>query len=165
MVDAPLADECRRLQHEVAEALKRFGIGRGIYAYEVDGYGNQHFMDEANVPNLLALPYSGYGTPGDPVYVKTRQTVLSDANPWFFSGRYAHGIGGPHTGVKRVWPLAITMQALTSTSDHEIHECLAMLLRTDADRIRCTRRWIRIIPKPIPGRGSRGRTACSGEPS
>ena len=30
-----------------------------VLAYEVDGFGNQLFMDDANVPSLLALPYLG----------------------------------------------------------------------------------------------------------
>ncbi|WP_209022126.1 glycoside hydrolase family 125 protein, partial [Helcococcus ovis] len=44
-----------------------------IYAYEVDGLGNQLFMDDANVPSLLSLPYLGYISKNDDIYLNTRK--------------------------------------------------------------------------------------------
>ena len=37
-----------------------------IYAFEVDGFGNHHLMDDANVPSLIALPYLGDVKVNDP---------------------------------------------------------------------------------------------------
>ncbi len=103
-----------------------------IYAYEVDGFGNALFMDDANVPSLLALPYLGAVELSDPVYQATRRFVLSEDNPYFFRGVAAEGIGGPHVGLDMVWPLGITMRALTSTNDGEILHCLRMLKTSNA---------------------------------
>ena len=30
-----------------------------MFAYEVDGFGSAYFMDDANIPSLLSLPYLG----------------------------------------------------------------------------------------------------------
>ena len=90
-------------------------------------------MDDANVPSLLSLPYLGYLPRRDPVYQHTRAYVLSNAtNPWFFSGAAGEGVGSPHTGAGTVWPMAVIMRALTSTSDDEVRECLATLKRAAA---------------------------------
>jgi uncharacterized protein len=101
-----------------------------VYAYEVDGFGNQLLMDDANVPSLLSLPYLGCCSPNDPVYRRTRALILSSENPYFFRGEAGEGIGGPHVGVNMIWPLGIIMRALTSTEDREIIYCLRMLKRT-----------------------------------
>ena len=45
----------------------------------------------------------------------TRRFVLSDRNPYFFRGKYAQGDGSPHTPHGYVWPLALIVQALTSS--------------------------------------------------
>jgi meiotically up-regulated gene 157 (Mug157) protein len=87
-------------------------------------------MDDANVPSLLALPYLDCVSANDPEYKNTRSFVLSEDNPYFFRGKAAEGIGGPHTGLNMIWPLAIIMRGLTTTNDKEVADCLAMLKRT-----------------------------------
>ena len=132
-----LASECRALADEVETALKQYAIydhpkyGK-IYAYEVDGFGNQLLMDDANVPSLLAMAYLGDVSVNDPIYQNTRRFVWSEDNPYFFRGRAGEGIGGPHVGYDMVWPMSIMMRAFTSTDDREIQECLQMLVDTDA---------------------------------
>jgi hypothetical protein len=89
-------------------------------------------MDDANVPNLLSLPYLGYATSSDPLYRNTRSFSLSHANPWYHEGRYAKGIGGPHVGENKIWPMGLIMQALTSRDDTEILACLRVIKNTHA---------------------------------
>jgi uncharacterized protein len=57
---------------------------------------------------------------------------LSDRNPYFFKGTAASGVGGPHEGLNMIWPMALIAQALTSTKDEEIHQCLLWLKTTHA---------------------------------
>jgi meiotically up-regulated gene 157 (Mug157) protein len=135
--DASFARQCLDLADEVEDAVRSFAQGDHIhygtvYAYEVDGFGNQLFMDDANIPSLLSLPYLGCCAATDPVYQNTRRFVLSEDNPYFFRGTAAEGIGGPHVGLHMVWPLGIIMRALTSTDDAEILHCLRMLRTTHA---------------------------------
>jgi meiotically up-regulated gene 157 (Mug157) protein len=125
------------LAHEVRAALDTYGKARHakhnlIYAYEVDGFGNQLFMDDANAPSLLSLPYFGCCDVDDATYLNTRAFVLSEDNPYFFRGRVGEGIGGPHIGLNMIWPLGIIMRALTSREDREILFCLKMLKTTHA---------------------------------
>ncbi len=132
-----LAIECRALAEEVSNALETYALAshprRGsIYAYEVDGFGNALFMDDANSPNLLSLPYLGWCDRKDPTYLRTRDFVLSPDNPWFRAGSAAQGVGSPHTPGRRIWPLSIIMRGLTSENDLEIAQCLRALARTDA---------------------------------
>lgn len=135
--DTAFATDCLALADEVEAALRAHAVvdhpTRGkVWAYEVDGYGGRMFMDDANVPSLLSLPYLGWCAPDDEIYRRTRALVLSDDNPWFHRGRAAEGIGSPHTPQPRIWPIAIIMRALTSTDDAEIATALTQLTRTDA---------------------------------
>jgi meiotically up-regulated gene 157 (Mug157) protein len=136
--DAQFAQECRDLANEVGAALAahaqiKNGDSGEIWAFEVDGYGNQLFMDDANIPGLLSLPYLGCCNTNDPVYQRTRRLVLSENNPYFFQGAAASGVGGPHEGLDMIWPMAIIVQALTSTDDTEIRQCLQWLKTTHAN--------------------------------
>jgi len=132
-----LAKECTDLSSEVTVALQKYAIynhpkfGK-IYAFEVDGFGNQLLMDDANVPSLLALGYLGDVEINDPIYQNTRNFVWSDSNPYFFKGTAGEGIGGPHVGYDMIWPMSIMMKAFTSTNDAEIKTCIEMLMNTDA---------------------------------
>ena len=135
--DQPFARECQELEHEVRGAIEIYGKARHpkhnlIYAYEVDGFGNQLFMDDANSPSLLSLPYFGCCAADDVTYLNTRAFVLSEDNPYFFRGRAGEGVGGPHVGLNMIWPLGITMRALTSRDEREILSCLRMLKTTHA---------------------------------
>lgn len=132
------AAECRSLANEVEEALHKYAVythpkyGK-IYAFEVDGFGNQYIMDDANVPSLLGLPYLGALEKSDPIYQNTRKFVWSKDNPYFFEGKAGYGIGGPHIGYDMIWPMSIIMHALTSSNDEEIRQDLRMLRDTDGD--------------------------------
>ena len=132
-----LAKECTTLADEVEKALKKYAVynhpkyGK-IYAFEVDGFGNQLLMDDANVPSLIALPYLGDVKVSDPIYQNTRKFVWSEDNPYFFKGTVGEGIGGPHIGYDMIWPMSIMMKAFTSQDDQEIKDCVKMLINTDA---------------------------------
>ncbi len=133
--DNGLATQAQLLATEVATALNAHAKARHlnygeVFAYEVDGYGNRLFMDDANVPSLLSLPYLGCVPADDPVYLNTRRLVLSLDNPYFFRGKAAEGVGGPHVGLGMVWPLSIIMRGLTSTKEEEIAGCLVALKKS-----------------------------------
>lgn len=136
--DSAFAKECLALSKEVQEAINKYAIvnhpkyGK-VYAFEVDGFGNQYLMDDSNVPSLLALPYLGCMPVSDPVYQNTRKLIWSNDNPYFFKGKAGEGIGGPHVGYDMIWPMSLTMKAMTSSDDKEIKTCLTTLRNTDAD--------------------------------
>ena len=153
-----LAHECWSLANEVAGALKKHATYKhpkygNIYAFEVDGFGNRLLMDDANVPSLLAMAYLGDVDLNDRVYQNTRRFVWSEDNPYFFKGKVAEGIGGPHVGYDMIWPMSIMMKAFTSRDDAEIKWCIETLMRTDAgtgfmhesfhkdDASKFTRKW------------------------
>ena len=131
------AAECTDLAAEVEGALKQYAVvdhpkyGK-IYAFEVDGFGNRLLMDDANVPSLLGMGYLGDVDLNDPIYQNTRRFVWSEDNPWFFRGKAAEGIGGPHIGYHMVWPMSIMMRCFTSQDDEEIRWCMRTLMKTDA---------------------------------
>lgn len=133
--DEELAAKCTALADEVENVIKKYAVvdhpefGK-IYAFEVDGFGNALLMDDANVPSLLALPYLGDVDVDDPVYRNTRRFVWSTSNPYFFKGKAAEGIGGPHVGYDMIWPMSIMMKAFTSTDDAEIKQCIETLMTT-----------------------------------
>ena len=127
---AALAAEAHALAMQVQGALDALGTP---WPYEVDGHGNQLFIDDANVPSLLSLPYLGACGADDARYRRTRAAILGPSNPFYTQGPAGHGVGSPHTGPGTVWPLGLVVQALTSNDDAEILGCLAQLKATHAD--------------------------------
>jgi meiotically up-regulated gene 157 (Mug157) protein len=136
--DEKIAAEMEALAMEVRQALQKYAIiehetyGK-VLAYEVNGMGSYHLMDDASIPSLLAMPYLGAMSMSDPVYLNTRKMVLSADNPFFYKGKVAQGVGGPHIGKNMVWPMSIIARALTSTDEAEIKQCLAMLQKSHGD--------------------------------
>jgi meiotically up-regulated gene 157 (Mug157) protein len=131
--DEALAGRASSLAEGISNAIKRYGVvseprcGGTIYAYEVDGHGRFVIYDDANLPSLLGAPLLSQVSVDDPVYRRTRSCVLSSRNRYFFSGRYASGVGSPHTPAGYVWPLALMARALTSTDRAEILDQLRFL--------------------------------------
>ena len=135
--DKTFAKKCETLAGEVEAAIEKYAIVEhpkygNVYAYEVDGFGNTTYMDDTNVPSLLALPYLSCVDRNDRIYQNTRKLIWSEDNPYFFKGKAAEGIGGPHVGYDMVWPMSITVRALTSSDDQEIKWCVKTLRDTDA---------------------------------
>lgn len=136
--DEQMETEARRLKEQIREAVERegkvyteeFGM---IYAYEVDGYGMYNLMDDANVPSLLAMEYLGY--PADKETAEnTRRYILSDGNPYYYSGVKASGVGSPHTPSGYIWHIAMAVQGLTSESREEKLAVLKNMASTTGGR-------------------------------
>jgi meiotically up-regulated gene 157 (Mug157) protein len=135
--DADLAAKAGALRDQIEAGIQQHGIvehprfGR-IYAYETDGFGNYNLMDDANVPSLLSIPYLGYRAAADEIYQHTRCFVLSHGNPYFHDGRYARGVGSPHTPAGYIWHIALAMQGLTASSRAEQDDLVRMIVDTTA---------------------------------
>lgn len=141
--DELLKEKSNKLQEEIHFGITEHGIvdhpkyGR-IYAFEVDGLGNSLLMDDANVPNLLSIPYIGYQY-DEEVYANTKRFILSDDNPTFHKGEFdrmkIEGIGSPHN-LKRIpneiWPMGLIMQGLVSDDRNEKVEIVDKLLLASA---------------------------------
>ena len=155
--DEEMAKEAARLRKQVREAVEKEGkidteeFGT-IYAYETDGYGMYQLMDDANVPSLLAMEYLGY--PAEPQAAEnTRRFILSDANPFYYKGIKAAGVGSAHTPTGYIWHIAMAMQGLTSKSREEKRKILEKMVSTTGgkgvmhegffcdDDTRYTREW------------------------
>lgn len=163
-----LVNEGLVLMDTLLKAILQYGVihhpgyGSKVFAYEVDGFGNYLLMDDANVPSLLSLRYLAPEIGSDLAsssqlfriaYSNSRAVVLSNRNPFFFKGKIAEGIGGPHVGMDMIWPMSIIMRAITSTNDVEIKQCIQTLKTTHAgtgfmhesfhkdDASKYTRKW------------------------
>jgi len=135
--DAAAAQDCLVLAAEVQAALDAHGKmpdGQGgeVWAYEVDGYGNAIFMDDANVPSLCGLALLGAADRADPLFRRSAALAWSRRNPYFFEGSAAQGIGGPHVGMDMIWPMSIIVHARNSDDDATIRQCLKWLKATHA---------------------------------
>ena len=137
--DEALAAEAASLKKEIHDAIESMAIvdnyyyGR-VYAYEVDGYGQYMLMDDANVPSLLAMDYLGYEADDRQVVENTRNFVLSCANPYYYEGSCAKGVGSQHTKPGYIWHIALAIQGLTSKTKEEKLAILNTMKNTDAGK-------------------------------
>ncbi|MBK7096267.1 MAG: glycoside hydrolase family 125 protein [Saprospiraceae bacterium] len=135
--EGKMANESNELKLTVKKALDRYAVLEHpdygmIIPYEINGFGSFNFMDDANVPSLLSLPYLNCLNSGDQLYLNTRKYVLSANNPFYFRGTAAEGTGSPHTSTGNIWPMSIIMRGLTSNDKTEIKHCITTLLKTHA---------------------------------
>ena len=135
--DNALKEKAKKLQKEIDDGIQKYGKvhkeGYGeIYAYETDGNGNYIFMDDANVPSLLSIPYIEYRDRDDEIYKNTRKFILSSNNKYYYEGKVAKGIGSPHTPVDYIWHISLSMEGLTTNNKDEINEMVSLLRKTDA---------------------------------
>ena len=136
--DPKQAERAKNLREAIEKGIKEHAIvknaaGEEIYAYEVDGFGNALIMDDANVPSLLAAPYLGFCDFEDPLYQRTRATVLSDENPYYYSGRETAGIGSPHTPENYIWHISLAVEGLTHPDQKVKEQILNLLVETDGN--------------------------------
>lgn len=137
-IQSPCADKAKKLCADIEKGIAEFATVKTenfgtIYAFETDGLGNHNLMDDANVPSLLSLPYLGYCAEDDPLYLNTRRFVLSGANPYYFEGTAAKGIGSPHTPNGYIWHIGLIMEALTTSDKATAQRIFKTLRATTAD--------------------------------
>lgn len=121
----------QRVESAIARlAVLPTGYGR-MYAYEIDGLGHAKFMDDANMPSLLSMPLTGF-VYDTQAYKHTRAFVLSPGNPYYYHGRYAEGVGSPHTPANFVWPMSLVVQYRTASSEPERGKIVRELVDSDA---------------------------------
>lgn len=138
----PLIAKMKKLQADILKGIEEFAtledeMGNRYYTYEVDGLGNHLFMDDANVPSLLSLPFLGFCQEDDPIYQATRNKILSHENPYYYAGQVLKGIGSPHTPPRHVWPISLAMEGLTSTDLGLIKNQLQVISETDGGTCQC----------------------------
>ena len=142
--DEVLKNKANKLREEIHFGIQEHGIvdhskyGK-IYAFEVDGLGNSLLTDDANIPNLLSIPYLGYEY-DEEVYANTKRFILSDDNPTFHKGEFnrikIEGLGSSHN-LKlipdEIWPMGMIMQGLVSKDIKEKVEIVEKLLQASAN--------------------------------
>jgi hypothetical protein len=133
------------------------GSAAKIYAYEVDGLGNQLLdFDDPNWPSLVSIPLLGWQGYDHTIYQATRTRLLSKINQYWFEGQHFRGMGSPHTEYGMAWALGTLSEALTATDPEERAEKLRLLLKLQCGDglmhesinvdvpARCTRRWFEV---------------------
>ena len=101
-----------------------------FFAFEIDGFGNYYFMDEAGYPNLISLPFFGFLSNEDEIYKTTRKKILSSRNPYYIKGKFGDGLSSSHGNRKYIWTLFTIMRGLTSNDKNEVEECLNLLVNS-----------------------------------
>jgi meiotically up-regulated gene 157 (Mug157) protein len=135
--DEALHKEIVMLKESIQKGIDRYAIVETedfgeVYAYEVDGKGNYLLMDDANVPSLLSMPYFHYCDKDNLLYKNTRNLILSKTNPYYYEGKFAKGIGSPHTPMNYIWHIALSIQGITAAEKSEQEQILDYFERTDA---------------------------------
>ena len=144
--DDALADRAERAAggHR-ATGIARHGVvdhpaTGAVYAYEVDGLGGALADGRRQHAEPAVAAARGLVRRRRPAYLATRAAAAQPGQPVLLQ-RYGGepGIGSPHTPPGHVWPIALAVQALTSTSAEDRRALLDLLRDTTRrHRRRCT---------------------------
>jgi uncharacterized protein len=128
-LDQDASEDVLLLQENIDKGIQKYGIVEhpdfgNIYAYETDGLGNYVFLDQADFPSLLSIPYLGYVPVEDLIYQNTRRFIFSKKNPNFIQGRFVSGLGETNEGKSHISPISIIMRGFTTEDPLEIEQVL-----------------------------------------
>lgn len=137
--DGALHERASQLYSDITTGIRTYGVfpipdapGQRVYAYEVDGLGNALLdFDDPNVPSLLSIPLLGWEGADMAVYAETRKRIFSSKNPYYFKGSKFEGLGSPHTYTSYIWPLATSVEALTTQDAGRQAQLLRYLSQMD----------------------------------
>lgn len=137
--DKKFARETAAFSSMLTETIEREAVikpggnrfDKPFYAYEIDGFGQFLIMDDANFPSLLSAPYMGYCSADSEIYLNTREIILSEQNPYYYHGKYAHGVGSMHTKSGYIWHMAMGMEGLIAESPTEKRAIIENIAKTD----------------------------------
>jgi len=121
-----------------------------VYAYQSNGLGDFQILDDANMPNLLWIPYLDQEIgikstqADDDIYKNTRSNIIlnEDKNKNYFS-LVRSGLGSQHHsfGLRKegeecrdgcIWHLGLIMQGFTAVNNKEKVDMMLEILNTDA---------------------------------
>lgn len=147
-----LGNDMLVLSAEIDTAVNKYGVvkddqNKSIYAFSVDGFNRSETSDDANLPNLLWLPYLSRSTDAhfnSELYNNTRRFVLSHKNRNFFGTELFSGLGSQHktTGLTRngnscnancIWHLGLAIQGMTTPDREEKMRIMKQILSSDAN--------------------------------
>ncbi|KAE9410250.1 hypothetical protein BT96DRAFT_912486 [Gymnopus androsaceus JB14] len=138
-----ISQSAKEWSSKINESIWRHALVNGVFAYETNGYGGRYFMDDANVPSLLSLPYLGFLEMDSPAYVATRQVLLSRQNPYFAAGQNFSGISGPHVDAWNPWPMSQISAIFGTDNDDEILQSLYLIVN-NTDGLGLIHEWVSI---------------------
>jgi len=146
--DNAAASDASRLRGEIMAALHAHARAQHptageIWAYEIDGFGNALFMDDANVPSLLAMPYLECCSITDPTYLARigggghRRSAYRAGHDLAHVDHHARAHHGGRERAASVSPVAqgnecrnrLHARELRQERSFEIHPCLVRLGR------------------------------------
>ena len=84
--------------NEIKESIYKEGVltdrltNEKYFVLEVDGFGNSLFMDEPGYPSLISLPFIGFCTAENEIFINTKKRILSEKNPYYITGLCGSGV-------------------------------------------------------------------------
>ncbi len=132
------AQRARERAVSIREALARHAVKQHerfgpVYAWEVDEHGRYFLYDQADMPNLLTMPYWGFCPSDDPIYRSTVEFAFSQENEGYAEtadGWFAALCDGTKTDPDGPWTLGVLGELMAGRSPQRTREILDWLRHT-----------------------------------